>query len=286
MQRVRVGGQLSEEVRVTSGVLQESVLGPLLFLAYVNDIWRNAESTIRLFADDCVIYRKVINNEDTEKLQKGLDRLGEWVVENAIKINPSKSKAVRFTRARVKDLLNYSLMDALIPEVSSCKYLGIILRSDLSWADQVNYTVKKAWKALHFTMQILKKGNSNTKSLAYMSLVCPIFEYGAACCVPYREAQISALDRVQKKAVKFAHHMSSPNWENLASCRKLSRIGALFKVHSGERALKAIRDRLQLPHYLSRVDHERKIRSRRDHPTLEPVTCRNVTHSPLQTNYF
>jgi hypothetical protein len=70
-----------------------------------------------------------------------------------MKINPNKSKAVRFTRARVKDPLNYSLMDILIPEASSCKYLGIILRSELSWADQVNYTVKNAWKALHFTMQ-------------------------------------------------------------------------------------------------------------------------------------
>ena len=67
-QRVRVGGQLSEEVRVRSGVPQGSVLGPLLFLAYVNDIWRNMESTIRLFADDCVIYRKIINNEDMDKL--------------------------------------------------------------------------------------------------------------------------------------------------------------------------------------------------------------------------
>jgi hypothetical protein len=80
---------LSEEVRVTSGVPQRSVLGPLLFLTYVNDISRNIESTIRRFADDCVIYRKVINKEDTENLQKDLDRLGEWAVENAMKINPS-----------------------------------------------------------------------------------------------------------------------------------------------------------------------------------------------------
>jgi hypothetical protein len=56
--RVKVGGQISEEVRITSGVPQGRVLGPLLFLAYVNDIWRNTESTIRLFADDCVIYKK------------------------------------------------------------------------------------------------------------------------------------------------------------------------------------------------------------------------------------
>jgi hypothetical protein len=114
------------------------------------------ESTIRLFADDCVIYRKIINNEDMGKLQKDLDRLGEWAVENVMKINPSKSKAIRFTGARVKDPINYSLMDTLIPEASSCKYLGIILRSELSWADQVNNTVKKAWKTLHFTMRILQ----------------------------------------------------------------------------------------------------------------------------------
>jgi len=133
-----------------------------------------------------------------EKLQKDLDRLGEWAVENAMKIHPSKSKAIRFTRARVKDPLNYSLMDTLIPEASSCKYLGIILRSDLRWANNVNYTVKKAWKALHFTMRIPKKGNSNTKSLAHMSLARPILQYGSACWDPYREGQVNALDRVQR----------------------------------------------------------------------------------------
>jgi len=120
-------------------------------------MWRNTESTIRLFADNCVIYRNIINNEDMEKLQKDVDKLGEWAVENAMKINPSKSKAIRFTRARVKDPLTYSLMDALLPEASSSKYLGIILHSDLSWVDQVNYTVKKAWKAIHFTLRILKR---------------------------------------------------------------------------------------------------------------------------------
>jgi len=56
-QRVKIGGQLSEEVRVISGVPQGSVLRPVLFLAYVNDMWRNLQSTIRLFADDYVIYK-------------------------------------------------------------------------------------------------------------------------------------------------------------------------------------------------------------------------------------
>ena len=92
MQRVRAGRQLSEEVRVTSGVLQISKLGPLLFPAYVNDIGRNIKSTIKLFADDCVIYRKILNNEDMEELQKDVDRLREWVGKNVMKINPSNSR--------------------------------------------------------------------------------------------------------------------------------------------------------------------------------------------------
>jgi hypothetical protein len=65
-------------------------------------------------------------------------------------------------------------------------------------------------------MRIFKKGNSGTKRLAYPTLVLPILEYGAACWDPYREKQIYALDRVQKKEAKFAYHMSESNWETLS----------------------------------------------------------------------
>ena len=102
-------------------------------------------------------------------------------------------------------------------------------------------------------MRIVKKGNKNAKSLGYTSLVRPILECVAACGDPYREYQISALDRVQNKASKFAHHS--------AQRRKTARICALYKAYTGERAWKAIRDRLQAPSYLSRVDHNWKIKA-------------------------
>jgi hypothetical protein len=148
-----------------------------LFLAYVNEIWRNTECNIRLFADDCIIYRKINDRSDIDKLQKDLNKLGEWALENEMKINPGKSKAVSFTKATVKERIRHYIGHRLIPETNSFKCLGIIIRSDLNWADRVNYTLRKAWKALHFIMRILKKGNNNTKRLAYTSLVRPIIEY-------------------------------------------------------------------------------------------------------------
>jgi len=88
-------------------------------------------------------------------------------------------------------------------------------------------------------MRIVKNGNKNTKSLAYMSLVRPILEYGAACWDPYRECQISALDRAQNKAAKFAHHSGGSDWESWAQRRKIARMCALYKVYIGVRPWKA-----------------------------------------------
>jgi hypothetical protein len=72
-----------------------------------------------------------------------------------MKINLNKSKALSITRAQVKEPLNYSLGDQKISEASCCKYLGIMIRSDLSWADQVDYTVQKALRAIHFVMRVV-----------------------------------------------------------------------------------------------------------------------------------
>ena len=65
---------------------QGSLLVPLIFLAYVNDIWRNLESSIRLFADDCIIYTKITDNSDIDNLQTDLNRSGEWALEIEFKV--------------------------------------------------------------------------------------------------------------------------------------------------------------------------------------------------------
>ena len=81
-------------------------------------------------------------SENFSNLSNG--NLREWAVENGMKVNPGKCKAIRFTRARVKIPLGYSLCEQEIPEASSCKYLGLTIRSDLNCLGQVNYIAQKS----------------------------------------------------------------------------------------------------------------------------------------------
>ena len=77
-QRVVVEGESSAEARVKSGVPQGSVLGPLLFLIFINDLAENTTSTVRLFANDCVMYRPIRHANDCEALQENLNKLHDW----------------------------------------------------------------------------------------------------------------------------------------------------------------------------------------------------------------
>jgi hypothetical protein len=150
----------------------------------------------------------------------------------------------------------------LIPEASGFKYLGIIIRRDSNWADHVNYTLRKAWKALHFIMFIFKKGNNNTNLLDFTGLVRPKLGYGAVCWAPHREGQVSALNRAQRIATKF-ENINFSGWETLAQRTLIARICAFFKAYTGGRPRKAIENSLLKPCYLSREDHNRKIRTRK-----------------------
>jgi hypothetical protein len=176
-----------------------------------------------------------MDRSDIDKLQTDLNRLGERAVENDTKINPGKSKGLSFTKTSVKERIRYYFGDQLIAEASSFKNAGTIIRRNLNLADHVNYTLRKTWKALRFIMRILKKGNNNTRRLAYTALVRQILEYGAEGWDPCREGQISVLNRVQKIAVKCANNINEPDWETLAQRRLMAQICTLFKAYTGGR---------------------------------------------------
>jgi len=94
---------------------------------------------------------------------------------------------------------------------------------------------------------------------------------------PYREGQVSALKRVQKRAAKFANNINESGWETLVQRRLVARICALFKAYTGGRAWKAIGDRLLKPGYLSRGDHNRKIRTKKQRTDVGKYSFVNRT---------
>ena len=148
-QRVVVNGVKSDWAPVLSGVPQGTVLGPLLFSLYINDISSDIESEIRHFADDCVCYREIKDEEDTMKLQRDIDRLGSWARKCDMRFQPVKCNMMQLTRNRIKKVhASYTLEGTNLENVESIKYLGVTITSDLRWNTHVSNVCTKANRTL------------------------------------------------------------------------------------------------------------------------------------------
>ena len=132
-----------------SGVPQGTVLCPLLFPLYINDISTDIDSEIRLFADDCVCYREIKDTEDTLKLQKDIDQLGCWARKWVMRFQPVKCNMMQITRKRViKIHASYTLEGTVLENVESIKYLGVTITNDLRWNTHVSNICTKANRTL------------------------------------------------------------------------------------------------------------------------------------------
>ena len=134
-QRVSVNGALSDNTDVISGVPQGSVLGPVLFLLYINDINGKIKSSIRLFADDSIIYRKISSKTDHEILQTDLSQLQTWSDKWQMEFNVSKCVHLPITNKTKPSPHKYSLSGQPLFTVSSHSYLGVKLDSKLTWTN-------------------------------------------------------------------------------------------------------------------------------------------------------
>ena len=145
-QRVVIPGVSSSWSSVEAGVPQGSILGPLLFLLYINDIVENINSSIRLFADDTTLYIIVDNPvEAAYQLNSDLSKIHQWANQWLVTFNPSKSESVIFSRKRNRPNHPQVLMDQQpIHEVNLHKHLGIIFSSDCTWHDHLEYIKSKA----------------------------------------------------------------------------------------------------------------------------------------------
>ena len=137
-QSVVVNGYNSPDVPVLSGVPQGTVLGPLLFLLYINDLGENCTSRMRLFADDTLIYSTVESCNDAAKLQSDLTALQEWAQKWQMKFNPSKCHVLRISRKQKPVESNYVLMGKGLDSVTHHPYPGVELSRNLGWGQHVN----------------------------------------------------------------------------------------------------------------------------------------------------
>ena len=146
-----VNGIKSDWAPVVSGVPQGTILGPLLFSLYINDISADIESEIRLFADDCVCYREIKNEEDTLKLQRDIDRLGSWARKWGMRFQPAKCNMMQLTNKRSSKIqANYTLEGTVLENVESIKYLGVTITNDLKWNTHISNVCTKANRTLRF----------------------------------------------------------------------------------------------------------------------------------------
>jgi len=143
-QSVIVNGFSSEPIPVSSGVRLASVLGPLLFLMYINDLPMNVKSKVRLFADDTVLYLTISTFSQSEILQKDLDNLERWSHKWDMKFNFSKCQVIHITRSKNPIPTQYTIHNCILESVSSEKFLGVDISSDLSWDKHFNRISKKA----------------------------------------------------------------------------------------------------------------------------------------------
>lgn len=242
-QSVLVNGEKSDEVPVTSGVPQGSVLGPLLFLLYINDLPENIISQVRLFADDTAIYITVNNNRD-QTLQEDLNRLQKWEHTWDMEFNPSKCTVINITRSKHPHKTSYTLHGQTLATVSDAKYLGVCITSDLSWNKHINQVTTTASQTLNFIKRNIPTKHHIIRQFAYKTLVRPQLEYCSSVWSPHTQQNIHKIEMVQRRAARWvtsdnSHYSSVTSmleklgWRSLGNRRCDSRLLMFYKIVHG-----------------------------------------------------
>ena len=188
---------------MTSGVPQGSILGPLLFLVYINDISDNLASPTKLFADDCAIYCQISNTTDCFILQEDLSRLYTWTQRWQLALNLSKCKAICISNKRKPPTHTYRLNNVTLEWVDTFKYLGVRIDSKLKWGEHITEATAKANQALNILRRTMYGCTKNAKKRAYTALVRPHLEYCAPVWNPYQQKDCETLEKVQRRAARW-----------------------------------------------------------------------------------
>lgn len=206
VQRVRVGNTLSSALPVESGVPQGSILGPVLFLIFINDLPDNVNSSCKIFADDTKIYSRISSQEDHESLQNDINELFNWSMTWKLMFNASKCAHMHI--GSLLPVENYSIHNAnneeTVINVSQCeKDLGVFINNNLTPSNHISESVHKAQRVLWCIKQSFSYLEPDMFVVLYKTLVRPILEYASPVWSPFLLKDIRAIEQVQRRATKL-----------------------------------------------------------------------------------
>ena len=204
-QRVVLPGSLSEWVYIKAGVPQGSILGPLLFLLYINDIVKNIGSNIRLFADDTSLFI-IVDNPTTAALclNSDLEKISRWAAIWLVTFNPSKNESLLISRKINKPIHPPLYMQNVqIQEVSSHKHLGLYFSNDCSWHQHIDYIKQKAWFRIHIMRKLKFKLDRKSLETIYLTFIRPLLEYGDVIWDNCTQYEKNELDKIQNEAARI-----------------------------------------------------------------------------------
>jgi len=243
-QCVVVEGEQSAFVTVDSGVPQGTVLGPLLFLLHINDLPECVSSSVRLFADDCLLFRPIESPNDQLQLQHDLNALSLWCRRWGMQFNAKKCNILSISRSRTPFLTSYNIEGQILEQVNTAKYLGVTITDELSWSPHVNAISNKANTSLAFLRRNLQACPLQLREMAYFSLVRSILEYSAPVWDPHLKKDIYALEMVQRRGARFVKNdymydssvtamLEELGWQDLHDRRRELRLTLFFKIIHG-----------------------------------------------------
>ena len=185
-QQVTILGSTSKQLPVTSGVPQGPILGPMLFLLFVNDLPDVAiSSSVACYADDTKIYKRIDSITDSAALQTDLTNIVQWAESTGLSLNRTKSKCQRITRKQNPSIFSYSIKGEDLESCDSEKDLGVIISCDLTWSKQVTEKCSKANKLLGFVYRSSRDiKNPRTRRTLYLAIVRPHLGYGTQVWSP------------------------------------------------------------------------------------------------------
>ena len=211
-QRVKVNGSYSGWKSVTSGVPQGSVLGPILFIIYINDFPLLLKNSCKMFADDAKLYGKVENNNDRDSIQCDLQRCVQWASEWLMQFNKKKCKVIHFGTKNQQ--FDYHLEGYNLSHIEEEKDLGVIISRDLKWHKQVTTSAKKANKMLGLIKNTFTYMNKEMFNVLYKTLVRPHLEYCPQVWSPFLAKDINILEQIQRRATKIVPEISNLSYED------------------------------------------------------------------------